>query len=272
MPHDTERLLEEIRALRPWHLDIPLTESLSTGSAFAAKTLEREDNAGVSLISPRDACVNFVSRLFDGSLSGKSFLDCACNSGGYCFFARELGAERCFGFDVRKHWIDQARFVQRHRTVAPVDKIEFREMDLADLASLQLEPFDFVLFKGIFYHLADPIAALKTVADLTRDVLWFNSATYDDADGNSLYCTYESPDPVMSGVHVLSWLPTGPQVMGKILYWCGFRDIRVTFHKKQLSVDEPRRGRIEIFAAKEPGRLDRLRNATRLTPEKAIRW
>ena len=30
----TERLLEEIRGMSPWHLDIPLTESLSTGTAF----------------------------------------------------------------------------------------------------------------------------------------------------------------------------------------------------------------------------------------------
>jgi 2-polyprenyl-3-methyl-5-hydroxy-6-metoxy-1,4-benzoquinol methylase len=258
--------------MRPWHLDIPLTESISTGSAFGAKSLEREENEGVSLISPRDSFVNFVKQLFGGSLAGKSFLDCACNSGGYCFFAREMGAERCFGFDVRKHWIDQARFVQRNRTVAPVDRIEFREMDLVELAKLNLPPFDFVLFKGIFYHLAEPIAALKTVADLTRDVLWFNSATFDDDEGNSLYCTYESPNPVMSGVHVLSWLPTGPHVMGKILYWCGFRDIRMTFHKKELSPNEPRRGRIEIFAAREPGRLEGLRNAKILDPEKCIRW
>jgi tRNA (mo5U34)-methyltransferase len=262
---DTKRLLDDIRAMRPWHMDIPLTESISTGSAFAATTLEPEDNDGVSLISPREAWVNGVKLLFNGSLEGKSFLDCACNSGGYCFFARELGAERCFGFDVRKHWIDQARFVQRHRTVAPVDRIEFRELDLAALGSLKLDPFDLVLFKGIFYHLPDPIAALKTVADLTRDVLWFNSATYEDDEGNSLYCTYESPDHVMSGVHVLSWFPTGSQVMGKILNWCGFNDIRVTFHNKQLSADEPRRGRIEIIAARESGRLDCLRYATRLT-------
>ncbi len=170
---------------------------------------------------------------------------------------------------MRQHWIDQAKFVLAHRQIAPVDDIEFQQLDLLDLHRLNLQPFDFVLFKGIFYHLPDPINSLKLVADLCKEVLWFNSATYDDDDGNNLYCTFESPDPVMSGVHLLSWLPSGPAVIGKILFWAGFRDIRMTMYKKTAPHD-PRRGRIEVFAARTPGFLDGLQNATVLHPEKAL--
>jgi 2-polyprenyl-3-methyl-5-hydroxy-6-metoxy-1,4-benzoquinol methylase len=263
-------VFEEIRRLGPWHMDIQLTPEFSTGSAYGSTTLEREQNQGVSLISPRESFSKYVAQIFGGSLAGKTFLDCACNAGAYCFLAREFAADYCFGFDVRQHWIDQARFVQSHRTVAPVDHIEIRQMDLLDLHRAGLKPFDFVLFKGIFYHLPDPVNSLKTVADLTKEVLWFNSATYDDEDGNSLYCTFENPDPVMSGVHVLSWMPTGSAVIAKILHWAGFRDIRLTMYKRHTAVNDPRRGRIEVFAARTPGFLEGLKNATPLYPERAL--
>ncbi len=82
---NTEQLLDEIRRLAPWHMDIQLTEDLSTGMAFGATSLEREQNQGVSLISPRESFSRYVAKVFGGSLNGKSFLDCACNAGAYCF-------------------------------------------------------------------------------------------------------------------------------------------------------------------------------------------
>jgi tRNA (mo5U34)-methyltransferase len=42
-------------------------------------------------------------------------LDCACNCGAFLFWAKELGADECFGFDIRQHWIDQAEFLREHR-------------------------------------------------------------------------------------------------------------------------------------------------------------
>ncbi len=59
-------------------------------------------------------------------------LDCACNCGAYLFWAKDEGAGRCRGFDVRAHWIDQARFLQRHRQ-GPNEDMRFEVMDLMDL-------------------------------------------------------------------------------------------------------------------------------------------
>ena len=44
-------------------------------------------------------------------------------------------------------------------------------MDLYDLPERGLEPFDLTIFKGIFYHLPDPVRGLKIAADLTKEAL-----------------------------------------------------------------------------------------------------
>ncbi len=89
----------------------------------------------------------------EGKLDGKKFLDCACNCGGYCFWAKELGAAKCAGFDVRQYWIDQAEFLLDNRTL-PTDGISFTRSDLYDVPSLNLGTFDITLFKGYILSFA----------------------------------------------------------------------------------------------------------------------
>ena len=49
--------------------------------------------------------------------------------------------------------------------------------DLLDVGErLGNERFDICLFKGIFYHLPDPVAGLKIVADRTDEVLILDTA------------------------------------------------------------------------------------------------
>ena len=254
-----QTLIDEIRQLGPWHHNIQLTPDLEIMDAYDESESRRENNDNISLISSRPS-FEYKSRLiYPDGLKGKRFLDCACNAGGYCFWASELGADAAYGFDVRDHWIKQARFVQQNRTVAPVDNIQFETCDLMSLPDRNLEPADFTLFKGIFYHLADPILGLKIAADLTREVLWLNTARCFIDNTESLYCTFEAPRNLMSGVHALSWTPSGPSVVGKMLYWMGFTDIRHVFSKQYQ--DRPKFGRMELIAAREPGMLDRFAEA-----------
>lgn len=254
---DPESLRQQIESMRPWHHDIGITKSLSTGQVFSPTgSLLAHENDGVSLISPREGFVDRFKSLYPSGLTGKRFLDCACNAGAYCFYARELDAEHTLGFDVRKHWIDQAKFVQQHRQVGPTDRIEFREMDLYDLGKQGLEPFDFTFFSGIFYHLPDPITGLKLAADLTQDVLLLNTAGMAEADnpyGMSLI--YEGVDPVMSGVYQLAWFPNSPLVLVEILTWLGFKEMKITKNR----VNDQKRRRVEILAAREVGRLKNVK-------------
>jgi 23S rRNA G2069 N7-methylase RlmK/C1962 C5-methylase RlmI len=66
----------------------------------------------MKLVNPSDLRP-LLERLYPNGLDGKRFLDCACNAGGYSLLASDLGAYS-FGFDVRDHWIEQARFLKRH--------------------------------------------------------------------------------------------------------------------------------------------------------------
>lgn len=257
----TRELLEqEIKALAPWHHDIQLSEDFSTGQIFSQDgILDRPENDGVSLISPRDLFRGKIEKIYPEGLVGKRFLDCACNAGVYCFLAREMGAQHAVGFDIREHWIAQAKFVQQHRTVAPTDKIDFSILDVYDLGDQRLEPFDLTLFSGIFYHLPDPIHGLKLAADLTTDIVIVNTASLDD-DENPKGLSMHRRRPqnheknVMSGVYEIAWFPNGPQAIAEILYWLGFVEVKLVRRIRK----EKGRGRFEVIAARAKGRLENL--------------
>lgn len=274
-----EQLEARIRELAPWHHDIEINDQISTGKVFSPTgTLPIAENQGVSLISTRDYFINQLKSVFPDGTAGKRFLDCACNAGGYCFWAVEAGFESAYGFDVREHWITQGRFVKEHRAASlPSKSIELDVLDLYDLPQQDVGEFDMTYFSGIFYHLPDPVTGLKIAADKTRDVLYLNTAmmppAIDEEDEPSQPCgmtmTIERTDTLMTGVHELSWFPNNPRTLYRILKWLGFQDIVITLFnrksvpncnlKEKAKTRNLSRRRIGMFAAREKGRLDQLR-------------
>ena len=119
----------------------------------------------------------------------------------------------------------------------------------------KLQPFDYTFFSGIFYHLPDPIHGLKIAADMTTDIIVVNTAAlYDEENPGGLTPRRRtSSDSVMAGVSEIAWFPNGPKAILLILGWLGFKQFKLTRFFKQ---DD--RHRFEIFAAREPGRLDDL--------------
>ena len=115
----TDQIKQKIMELGPWHIDVKVTPDLSTAAFLEAPadsyTGDKAINR-VSFIQPRDAWVKMMRRIYPDGLQGRSFMECACNCGAYCFWAKEIGASTTFGFDVRDHWINQAKFLQEHRT------------------------------------------------------------------------------------------------------------------------------------------------------------
>lgn len=223
---DIEVLKNEIRSLGPWHHDIEVAPGVRTGSPELAANYSRSLGKPSVNDPIRDANA-LIQDLFSEGLQGRSFLDCACNAGGHSFAAKASGAGRVLGFDVREHWIRQAEFVARH---LPSQGMDFRVGSLAELDEIAPgEMFDMTLFRGIFYHLPDPVAALKTVADRTAEMIVVNSSGKPGRTPG-LVLSMESDVEVMSGVDQLAWLPTGPDVIQQILAWCGFAHSRVRFH------------------------------------------
>jgi tRNA (mo5U34)-methyltransferase len=270
---DVAYLKERITALGPWHLEVQVTSEVSTRVFLEGADADHSESAGVpvSFISPRDQWVGLMKRIYPEGLDGRTLLDCACNSGGYSFWAKELGASECFGFDVRHHWIDQANFLAEHRSW-PSDGVKFEVLDLYDLPERGLEAFDIALFKGIFYHLPDPIRGMKAVADLTRELLVVDTAIRTDLPDGMLAAAGESRSHPMSGVYGLNWFPTGPEVLSTILRWLGFPHTRVVYWLKEPDPERQGFGRLQIAASRKEGLLGRLASVEALgeqTPSSA---
>ena len=81
------------------------------------------------------------------------------------------------------------------------------------------QQYDVVLFKGVFYHLPDPIDTLAKLCDLTGRAIIIDSASRSDIPGDCMVPWWESTTHVMSGVDGLAWFPGGPEVIGAILKW-----------------------------------------------------
>jgi SAM-dependent methyltransferase len=135
-------------------------------------------------------------------------------------------------------------------------KIEFRVCDLYELPKRGLTPFDITLFNGIFYHLPDPVSGLKVAADLTRELLIVNTATRTGQPDGMLVLREESKEMILSGVHGLNWLPTGPDVLTRILRWLGFPEVRLHWHVPHGQNQPADLGRLELFAARDKGTFE----------------
>ena len=232
--------IEQLRALAPWHFDMPVGSDLRT--AHGNDQLDIPVNA----VDPKKIG-KLLSAIYPEGLGGKRFLDVACNGGCYSLLARDMGAEYVLGFDVRDHWINQAKFL-RDNLPGRRDVIRFERCDLLEADKLLGEErFDICLFKGIFYHLPDPINSLALVANRTNEVLIFDTAaTIGEKDGFLKLYTEGTENP-MSGVHELAWLPTGPEVAIGILNWLGFPATRLIFWKQPVGQVF---GRLRIVAAR----------------------
>jgi tRNA (mo5U34)-methyltransferase len=243
-----DALRQEIRSLGPWHYDIEVAPGVRTGEKVPPGTYPREFGKP-TVFDPFPTVDLLIDSVYGGDLAGRTMLDCACNAGAYLFRGAQRGAGPSFGFDVREHWINQARFLQRH---LPGDSIEFEVRDLLTLRERGLPQFDITLFMGIFYHLPDPVAGLKIAADHTRELLVLNTAV-DPRKLDALVLNREGVKPVMSGVHELAWLPTSENVLRSILAWCGFPHARVVWYQARTDW----KARIHMFAARDAGVLAR---------------
>jgi SAM-dependent methyltransferase len=240
-------LLKQVEALAPWHHDVELAPGLST--CGMRDSGGNADRTFWQHYSPEAQMRRLFAALYPDGLEGRSFLDCACNSGAHTIAAARAGAGRCFAFDARQAWVNQARFLARHFALP---NVQVECLKVEDLGVLGLAPFDVTLFSGIFYHLPDPVAGLKRAADLTRELLVLNTSVLPRREPG-LMLSLESESHVLSGVDSLAWLPTGPTVLREILAWCGFPHSRIDMYR---TPGRPKGWkRIQIVAAREQATL-----------------
>jgi len=241
---------QNLRNLGPWHFNIEVMPGIRT-AAYNKESYGHVDLDKVGIIDPDEMRDLLRVILPDGGVSGKTFLDVGCNAGGYCFVAHELGARACYGFDVRDHWIRQAEFIKSIKYPGATT-LQFTKADVKQFAHQQ--QYDVVLFKGVFYHLPDPISTLGKLCDLTGRAIIVDSASRSDIPGECMVPWWESTTHVMSGVDGLAWFPGGPEVIGSILKWRGFEHMRVIHHRKG-GKEERFRGRFRVIAARRQSDL-----------------
>jgi SAM-dependent methyltransferase len=248
----SSELRDEVIRLGPWHIDIEITPEVSTATFLEAPPGTYSDDFGqITFHKPHDGFLRRLHRAFPNGLEGRSVLDCACNCGAYLFYAKEAGAGRCLGFDIREHWIRQARFLAEHREL-PSDDMRFEVSDLYELPALQPGRFDITLFLGIFYHLPDPVTGLKIAADLTDEVMIVNTATRAGFADGLLVPDHERAERLMSGTYGLCWFPTGPQLLAGILKWLGFAEVRCSIWR-HAPRQRDELDRLEVIASRTPG-------------------
>jgi len=238
-----------VERLQPWHFDIPLAEGLSTrdGNTRAQK------GVAISVVKPGEI-VPLLRKIYPRGLAGKSFLDAGCNGGGYSIEAKRLGADYAFGFDARSHWIDQAKFLKRQLGLSGID-FQHAALHEADLS----REYDICLFKGIFYHLPDPVHALERVCAVTREVMIVDTET-DGVRGERLMrLNAEGKEHLMTGVHGLAWWPSGPDLLAEILARFGFGETREVFWRQvKRGGAREHGGRCRIVAARSADTLKGL--------------
>lgn len=247
---DLDQLKSKLAEMAPWHFEIEIAPGVWTHS-FNKDSYTEDHKHKVRTVDPAEFRKLF-QRYYPQGLKGKTFLDIGCNAGGYCFLAHEMGAEHAYGFDVRDHWIDQANLVRQVKYPNATNI----KLEVADLKQFKEgQQFDITLFKGVFYHLPDPIHDLLNICRVTREMLVLDTATADDIPENCMRPIQESAVRVMSGVDGLAWLPGGPAAVAPVLAYAGFPHMRTLrwVHGKDRGRD---RGRMRVVAFRDKALLN----------------
>ena len=104
-------------------------------------------------------------------LQGKSVLDVGGNSGYFSLRMKQRGAGRCLMVEPIVEFVDQATFVFEQFGV----KVDVVCEDVHAYCLTTDERFDYVLFLGLFYHLKYPVLVLDRLAEMTKELMVFNS-------------------------------------------------------------------------------------------------
>jgi len=245
---ETSDILRRAKELSPWHFDFEISPGVTTAS------LNDPDDPNLDLrhvetIDPTDI-EPLLREYYPSGFAGKDFLDIGCNAGGYCFLAHQMGARRAIGVDVRRHWIDQAEWIKSIKYQTAGEAVQFVNADIREFLRDGASSSDIILFKGVLYHLADPIGALLEICDKTKELLLIDTASSDLIPEHCITLIVESTTHVMSGIDGLAWLPGGPRALRPALELKGFKSIRTVFWLHGLNVASW--GRIRIAASRLP--------------------
>jgi hypothetical protein len=246
-----ETLIKQMEELKPWHQRVQVTPELNT-DIFDRQYENR------SMVNHRYSA-DFIYRVYKDSMLSKTMLDCGCNAGAHLYEAAKYGIKRGFGFDARESWINQAIWLKNNISIYNTDNIDFKVMNIYDVPKNNIGKYDVTMYSGLLYHVEDPFLSLKILSDVTNELLIVNTAfdkNHDqDVSKDCLYFKNESVVHPLSGVHGVSWVPSGERVIVNMLRPLGFKDFYLMFKRVDGNKDT---GRLAIAASKIPNAFERL--------------
>ncbi len=102
---------------------------------------------------PTDSRRSFFDQI---DFEGKTVLDIGCNSGQYCFWAKEGGATEVAGVDIDTKRINQARILTENEGL----DVKFEERSIFDLDFFS-KPFDIVFCIAVLTEIQDIFGAIE---------------------------------------------------------------------------------------------------------------
>jgi tRNA (mo5U34)-methyltransferase len=161
---------------------------------------------------------------------GRSVIDIGASNGAYSFEAKRRGAARVLAtdhFSWRHPELRGREAFDLARSILDID-LEIGEFDIPSLTPERVGTFDVVLFMGVFYHLQDPIAALRQIATLAREVLIVE--THTDALETRRPAMIMYPGVELDGDGTCWWGPN-PACVVALLKQCGFAKVDAAWSK-----------------------------------------
>jgi tRNA (mo5U34)-methyltransferase len=151
---------QDVSVLAPWFHNIHLPDGTQTAPNHFLGDFPSFKWKEIEPFIPQD-------------LTGKTALDIGCNAGFYSIELAKRGAN-VLAIDLDPHYLKQARWAAAKFGLD--DKIEFRQMQVYDLAGLH-QDFDIVWFMGVLYHLRYPLLALDIIAQKVISTMVFQTLT-----------------------------------------------------------------------------------------------
>lgn len=149
-----------------------------------------------------------------------TLLDIGCADGYFAIDAAQRGYKRVVGIDFRQDSIDRAQFAARTLDVANVD---FRTGNVYEPGDLGDASYDVVICQGLFYHLSDPVRALRNVRARTGKVAFMAGWTVIRKDA-VFYVRTEDTEDIRNGDRSIIMVPTAAGIR-KVLELVGYSSI-----------------------------------------------
>lgn len=169
-----DELLKRAELLEPWFYDFDIGEGKKITSKLPSNVR--------GIHETRLAMVLTATKTYFGDrLPNIRCLDVGCHEGFFSFEMAKI-AKNVKGLDIRRESVEKAELI---RTLKDIDNVEFDVSDCYRLASIVSEPYELTLFLGVLYHLDNPIGALRSVSEVTKEICILETQIIDDVHGKT---------------------------------------------------------------------------------------